>query len=225
MTIQQAYTQWSATYDHDRNRTRDLDAVVTHDVLGEVCVASVVEIGCGTGKNTALLAEIGERVTALDFSEGMVALARRKVRSDNVTFRTADLTNPWPCHARSADLIVCNLVLEHIEDVRFIFSEAARVLSDGGRFFVCEPHPARQYLGTKATFARDGAATEIPAFVHHLSDFLDAAEASRLTLLQLREWWHEEDENKPPRLVSFLFGKPGPPNPARVSGRGVASRE
>jgi malonyl-CoA O-methyltransferase len=138
-----------------------------------------------------------------------------------VTFRTADITRPWPCPPRSADLVVCNLVLEHIEDVRFVFSEAVRVLDDGGQFFVCELHPFRQYLGTMASFERDGAATEIPAFVHHLSDFLEAAKASGMTLLQLQEWWHEEDANKPPRLVSFLFGKSARPDPARVSGRGA----
>lgn len=109
--------------------------------------------------------------------------------------------------ARSADLIVCNLVLEHIGDLSFVFAEAARVLVPGGRFFVCELHPFRQYQGAQAGFDHDQTTTEVQAFVHHLSDFIHAAEASGLVLEQFREWWHEEDQDKPPRLASFMFRK------------------
>ena len=48
---------------------------------------------------------------------------------------------------------------------------------------------------------------EIPAFVHHISDFLDAAMANGFTLERFNEWRHEEDEDKPPRLATFLFRK------------------
>jgi len=68
-----------------------------------------------------------------------------------VTFAVADLTQPWPCEDQSIDLISCNLVLEHISDLSFIFAEGLRVLRDGGRFFVSELHPFRQYQGTQAT--------------------------------------------------------------------------
>jgi len=168
---------------------------------------AVLEIGCGTGKNTLLLAEVGRHVTAADFSEGMIAQARTRVQADNVAFVVADLTRPWPWADASANLVVCNLVLEHIENLAFVFAEAARVLARPGQLFVCELHPFRQYQGSQAGFQRGQAKVKIPAFVHHLSDFLDAAERSGLALNSLKEWWHEEDSGKPPRLVSFLFGK------------------
>src|SRR5258708_2834248 len=204
MTIEAAYTNWSATYDQDRNLTRDLDQIVTRQVLRQLRCRSILEIGCGTGKNTALLAAIGDQVWAFDFSSGMIAQAKEKIRSENVTFAVADITNPWPCEDRCADLIACNLVLEHVENLSFIFAESFRTLVHGGRFFVCELHPFRQYQGTKANFRRDEETTEIPAFVHHLSDFTDAAAAGGLTLRSFKEWWHEEDQDKPPRLVSFV---------------------
>jgi hypothetical protein len=99
-------------------------------------------------------------------------------------------------------------VLEHIRDLSFIFAEASRVLVQTGRFFVSELHPFRQYQGTQATFQRNQQTTQIPAFVHHISDFIDAAEANNLELTSMREWWHPEDQNKPPRLVSFMFAQP-----------------
>ena len=208
MSIQDAYTNWSLTYDEDRNRTRDLDQQVTRVTLSGQHFRSIVETGCGTGKNTVFLVEIGNKVTALDFSAGMLARAREKVQAANVTFVETDLTQAWPVEDCSADLVVCNLVLEHIENMHFIFAQAARVLLPGGRFFVCELHPFRQYQGTQATYQRDDGAVLIDAYVHHISDFLAAAEASGLSLTSLKEWWHVEDEGKPPRLASFVCVKP-----------------
>jgi ubiquinone/menaquinone biosynthesis C-methylase UbiE len=205
--VQEAYDHWSATYDTDENLTRDLDQVATRETLADLRCKSILELGCGTGKNTALLAQIGEEVHALDFSEGMLKKAKEKLESSNVAFSLADITRQWPCADQSADLVVCNLVLEHIEDLSFIFSEAFRSLVEGGRFFICELHPFRQYQGIKARFQRDRGTSEIQAFVHHISDFLEAAERNGFTLKGCREWWHEEDQNKLPRLVSFMFEK------------------
>ena len=205
VSVQDAYTEWAATYDEDRNRTRDLDQQVTRDALAGRRYAAIVEIGCGTGKNTAWLAELGASVRALDFSAGMLAKAREKVQAPNVTFVEADLTQPWPLEEDSAGLVVCNLVLEHIEDLRFIFAQAARVLAENGLFFVCELHPFRQYQGTVANFQRAEGAIQIDAYVHHISEFLNAAEENHFWLERLGEWWHAEDEGKPPRLASFLF--------------------
>ena len=129
------------------------------------------------------------------------------MKAENVRFSVADLTQKWPCEDQDYDLIVCNLVLEHIEDLSFIFLEASRVLVAGGKFLVNELHPFRQYEGKKAVFQGGEGVTEIPAFVHHISDFLNAASKNGFTLLKLDERWHTEDLNKPPRIISFMFEK------------------
>jgi malonyl-CoA O-methyltransferase len=209
MNIQESYDQWAATYDSDRNLTRDLDASVTRAALGGLAVQSILELGCGTGKNTAFLAGIGRSVRALDFSEGMIAQARGKLPLENVSFAVADLTTRWPVETGSVDLVVCNLVLEHIRDLNFIFSETARVLAAGGRFFLSELHPFRQYQGGLARFQFGQTTREIPAHVHHVSEFLSAADGHGLRLLNLKEFWHAEDENKPPRVLSLMFERSG----------------
>ncbi|MBD2248597.1 class I SAM-dependent methyltransferase [Nostoc sp. FACHB-888] len=207
MSVQAAYDNWSTTYDADQNLTRDLDQIVTKEILMRKRCKSVVEIGCGTGKNTLLLSQIAQIVYAVDFSAAMIEKAKEKVNSVNVTFITADITNQWICSNESIDLITCNLVLEHIKDLSKIFSEVSRVLVPGGYFFICELHPFRQYRGTQANFQRNQEVIEIPAFIHHLSDFFQAAKNYGLRLEDFNEWWHEQDQNKPPRLVSFLFKK------------------
>ncbi|MEM9544063.1 MAG: class I SAM-dependent methyltransferase, partial [Cyanobacteria bacterium P01_E01_bin.42] len=175
MNIQIAYNDWSSTYDRDRNLTRDLDREITRKILRDLPFKSAIEIGCGTGKNTIFLAEIAEKVHAIDFSEKMLEQALEKVNSGNVIFTLGDITKPLPCRDRSADLITCNLVLEHIQNLAFIFSEANRILTKDGYLFISELHPFRQYRGTKANFQREEDAIEIQAFIHHLSDFTTQA--------------------------------------------------
>lgn len=208
MEIQNAYDEWSEIYDSNENLTRDLDQQVARAVLSGRKFTSILETGSGTGKNTVFLAQIGASVHALDFSSGMIGKAKEKVKAENVRFSKADLTTLWPCEDQAYDLITCNLVLEHIQDLSHIFSEAARTLLPGGNFFINELHPFKQYRGTKARFERGEEIIEVAAFTHHISDFLKAAEGNGLKLLSLNEHWHQADQNKPPRLVSFLFEKP-----------------
>ncbi|MBC8142694.1 MAG: class I SAM-dependent methyltransferase [Armatimonadetes bacterium] len=207
MTIQEGYTIWSETYDADTNRTRDLDAQITALVLGNRRFASILELGCGTGKNTALLATIGGTVRAVDFSEGMIARAKARISAPNVTFAAANIAEPWDALAESFDLVVCNLVLEHLEHLSPVFAEAHRALSQRGTFFLSELHPFRQYDGSVANFSQGGTATEIPAFLHNVSDFVTAAQGKGFAVQALQEWWHDDDAGQPPRLLSFLFTK------------------
>ena len=207
MNVRTAYNDWSSTYDRDRNLTRDLDREITRKILRDLPFKSAIEIGCGTGKNTIFLAEIAEKVHAIDFSERMLEKALEKVNSGNVIFTLGDISKPWPCRDRSADLITCNLVLEHIQNLAFIFSEADRILTKDGYFFISELHPFRQYQGTKANFQREEDAIEIQAFIHHLSDFTTHAKNNNFIVNDFQEWWHKKDINKPPRLASFLFKK------------------
>lgn len=205
MKVQQAYEEWATTYDSDRNLTRDIDQQVMQTVLGNRQFARVLEIGCGTGKNTVLLAGIAQSVHAIDYSSEMIARAKAKASFNNVLFTLADINQAWPCPDRSANLITCNLILEHISELSFVFAEAARVLAAGGKLFISELHPFRQYLGTQARFDREQETRTIEAFVHNVTDFTDAAEQNGLSIQSIKEWWHKEDVNKPPRLISFLF--------------------
>src|SRR5678816_4158762 len=106
MKIQDAYTHWSTTYDSDRNLTRDLDQLATEHALKGRTYKNVMELGCGTGKNTALLSQLGQNILAVDFSPGMLKQAKAKIDSRNVLFVVADLTQPWPCMTESVELIV-----------------------------------------------------------------------------------------------------------------------
>ena len=208
MTIDAAYTRWADSYDTDPNATRDLDRSATAGILGPLRVGMSIEAGCGTGKNTPLLAGISQSVLALDFSPGMLEKARIRVQQPHVRFLQADLLHSWPCGDGAAELVSCNLVLEHIESMDGIFREAARTLAPGGRFFVSELHPHRQYLGSQARFVdENGETRRIQAYLHHVSDFTRAALEAGFQIERLDEWWGAEDAQKTPRLLTLLLNK------------------
>jgi malonyl-CoA O-methyltransferase len=207
MSIQEEYNIWSISYDTDKNLTRDLDEIVTKENFEKLHFKTILEFGCGTGKNTKLFSQISENVIAVDFSEGMINKAKEKIQANNVKFLTADITKKWPDEIQSAELITCNLILEHVYDLNFIFSEASRKLLSGGKIYVSELHPFRQYQGKKARFEKEGKTIHINSYVHNISDFINAASTNNLKLLAINEWWHKEDENKLPRLITIIFEK------------------
>ena len=207
MNLQRAYDDWAPFYDKNKNLTRDLDAEAVREELWEMECDTLLELGCGTGKNTGFFCQIAKRVIAMDFSIQMLKIARKKVSYPSVQFILADIRHPWPVIKNSVDLISCNLVLEHIPDLNPIFSQAFKVLKLKGKFFICELHPSRQYLGTKEVFHDGDTITSMETYVHHMSDFVDAAERNGFQFIRLKEWWHEKDKDKPPRLISLLFQK------------------
>lgn len=205
MKTRDSYNAWAASYDSMSNKTRDLEGQVLRSTFLNPHYGNILELGCGTGKNTAWLSEKADLVTAIDVSPAMIQKARKKITAKNVTFVEADLNVDWPVKPGWANLITCSLVLEHIEDLDFIFAEAARALKRNGKFYICELHPGKQYAGSRAQFETEEGIQMPEAFVHHISDYLNAAKEHKFTLLDLNEYFDEPKEENIPRLISLVF--------------------
>ncbi len=148
-----------------------------------------------------------DKLIGIDFSEEMLARAKEKIKSGNVLFIQSDLTQEWKIEDDLADLITCSLVLEHIADLDFIFKQAFKKLKPGGRFYVCELHPFKQYNGTKARYETDSGTVELEVYIHHVSDFTDSALKNGFNILELKEWFDNGEKMTIPRLISFVFEK------------------
>lgn len=108
------------------------------DPRGGVCV----EVGCGPGRMTALLAERFERVIAVDVSPEMLERAREAVDAPNVELRPVSGAALDSVEDGIADTLVCYLVLQHLPDRRVVLAyleEFGRVLAPRGRAFVQLP--------------------------------------------------------------------------------------
>ncbi|HLN99527.1 MAG TPA: methyltransferase domain-containing protein [Pyrinomonadaceae bacterium] len=207
--IAAAYNEWAQTYDCVENATRDLAAEVLRQADLKLSGRTIIEVGCGTGRNTEWLASPRSdvsQIVGLDFSAQMLARARERVRDSRVRFIQHDVSEVWPLADAAADVVMAMLVLEHLESLPRFFAEAARVLSPGGTLFICELHPMRQMLGGRAQFTskQTGERQLIPAFLHDTSDYVNDALSSGFELIHLGEWRDAGAlPTDPPRLVSL----------------------
>ena len=199
------YNAWAYQYDDNVNKTRDLDEAVTKKSLSNLDFFKVLELGCGSGKNTEWLITKADKLVGLDFSKNMLAVARKKIPSKKVTFINADLNENWPVNNNSFDLAVINLTLEHIKTLDHIFDLLAMKLVQGGKCFVCELHPKKQLAGSKAQFEENGIDIVLDVFQHSEKDYIQSAERAGFRLLVKKDWY--DNEKKIPRLISFLFEK------------------
>ena len=207
MSIEKAYNSWAEQYDTNENKTRDLDIKATIETLSKYKFKYVLELGCGTGKNTGWLLNNAEQVIGLDFSQKMLNIAKEKTTDSSVEFKRADLNKDWEIENQFADLVTSSLTLEHIDDLNHIFNQANQKLKGNGIFFISELHPFKQYLGSKAKFETENGFEELKVFTHHISDYVKSAESNDFKLLEINEWFDDNSEKEIPRLISFVFRK------------------
>lgn len=207
INTKQAYSRWADQYDTNKNNTRDLEGQALRSVLAAISFDRCLEIGCGTGKNTTWLMQRAQQVTAVDLSEEMLAKAKEKITDKKVLFKQADIREKWEFGGNLYELVSFSLVLEHIENLDGIFSEVVTVLQPGGHVYIGELHPFKQYLGTKARFDTEEGQQIVECYNHHISDFIQTAKKHGLALVDVDEYFDNDDKNEVPRILTILFKK------------------
>jgi ubiquinone/menaquinone biosynthesis C-methylase UbiE len=207
MKAEQAYNSWASQYDTNENKTRDLEAKALREVLSMISFDSVLEIGCGTGKNTEWLLQKAEQITAVDLSEEMLSRAKEKIQSEKVEFVRADINSDWDFTQKTFGLIGFSLVLEHIENLDHIFKEVYKKLNESGYVYIGELHPFKQYTGSKARFETKEGLQVVQCYNHHISDFIQSAKKYGLKLVELDEYFDNDDKTSIPRILALLFRK------------------
>jgi malonyl-CoA O-methyltransferase len=190
LSTREGYDRWAEIYDTDGNPLTGLEEPELDRLLGDVAGLAVVDVGCGTGRHALRLAARGAKVTAVDFSEGMLARARGKEGAGRVRWLAHDLTDlPLPLEARSFDRVVCALVAEHIHDLRGLFAEFGRLCREDGRILVTDMHPALMLTGLQARFhdSSTGRDTRPASAGNRISDYVNGAIAAGLRVLAMGE--------------------------------------
>lgn len=102
-------------------------------------IRNVLDLGCGDGYLSWLIAQKGYRVTGLDLSSNRLKKFGKVAQKREISQVIGDVTHT--CFAdESFDQIVCSEVMEHIENYQNVVSEAYRLLRSDGRFIVTVPY-------------------------------------------------------------------------------------
>ncbi|KAI1821962.1 putative methyltransferase [Xylaria intraflava] len=158
----EAYDKWADVYDGDGNFLQALDDLELKTLfphfLGTITSPKpwrIVDLGCGTGRNTALLLGIPDaEIIALDASGGMLRVARARLQAaeaqgelsrKRTTLRLgvfdmlATSAPPDSVVAHTVDAVISTLVVEHVPLSTF-FAHVAQLLRPGGVLLLTNMH-------------------------------------------------------------------------------------
>ncbi len=99
----------------------------------------VLDIACGEGYGSYLLASSAADVTGIDADLPTIESARRKYKKDHLRFLTGTAT-ALPCKNNEFDIVVSYETLEHLEDHKGMLGEIKRVLTPGGLLILSTPN-------------------------------------------------------------------------------------
>ena len=174
------YRLWSVNYDEPGNQLIAMEQPAVWSLLGTCPPGDALDAACGTGRHTRHLAELGHRVTGIDLTPEMLAIAEKSL--PQADFRVADLLD-LPFGDASFDLVVCGLALAHLPDLGAGIAELGRVLRPGGRLITSAVHPFQAQLDWNAPFTdADGNRGFIREHRHGHGDYIAAFTAAGLTV-------------------------------------------
>lgn len=98
----------------------------------------VLDIACGEGYGSNLLAKVGEKVTGVDIDENTITKARKKYTRQNLEFKTGS-TSSIPLPDSYCDLVISFETIEHHNEHEQMMLEIKRVLKQGGMLIISSP--------------------------------------------------------------------------------------
>jgi SAM-dependent methyltransferase len=176
VSVEEGYDLWAEDYDATPNPIVAMDARHTIGLLAPRAGEWILDAGCGTGRNLGPLLAAGSRVVGLDFSLGMLRVARRKFPA--APLLRGDLQRDFPIEAGRFDAVLCALIGEHLDDLPSVFREIRRALRPGGRFVFSVYHPALAMAGKEANFTRGAVEYRLGAVRHTVADYREQIAAA-----------------------------------------------
>jgi ubiquinone/menaquinone biosynthesis C-methylase UbiE len=102
---------------------------------------TVLDIGCGTGSLSVILAGLGHTVTGIDLSPSMISLAQTKAAAYGleIEFHVMDASHPQLAE-RQFDVIICRHLLWALPEPEQVLQRWVKFLTPKGRLILIEGH-------------------------------------------------------------------------------------
>jgi len=100
--------------------------------------ALILDVGCGGGFTSKLYIKKGNRVIGVDIFTDVLKEAREALYGVILQ----DIEKEWGIRSKTFDVVIMNVILEHIYRTDFVIREAYRVLKDDGVLLVAVPNIA-----------------------------------------------------------------------------------
>lgn len=141
----QAASVWGHSSPAGRRRVKRRISMMI-DLIKPTPNTKIVELGCGTGIFTSLIAKIDAKLVAVDISSDLLNEAKKNVNAHNITFVEGDCMNLEKIPlAAGADAIVANSVLHHL-NYPLALKSIYLALKPGGLLILSEPNMANPQI-------------------------------------------------------------------------------
>lgn len=116
---------------------------VVEELMGDVAGLHICDLACGQGRVARHLADAGARVTGVDLSAKLLAIARRHEVTEprGIGYLRANAANLDGLLDRVFDGVLCHMALMDIPDLAPTLAGAARIVRPGGWFIFSILHP------------------------------------------------------------------------------------
>jgi 2-polyprenyl-3-methyl-5-hydroxy-6-metoxy-1,4-benzoquinol methylase len=123
----------------------------------------ILDVACGNGQFARKMSELGAQVTAIDFSENFIKIARSK-SSPNIDFRVVDATSKSDLATLAGapfDSIVCTMALMDMENIEVLIDYLPHIIKKQGQFVFSVLHPCFNSGELALVHERDESGSEI----------------------------------------------------------------
>jgi 2-polyprenyl-3-methyl-5-hydroxy-6-metoxy-1,4-benzoquinol methylase len=200
----------------------EMNNPATFRLIGNVNGQRVLDLACGEGYNTRILARKGAKVTGVDFSRKLIELARIEETREKlgIDYRTSDVADLSEFPSSHFDVVTCFMALMDIKNYCATMSEVSRVLKNMGRFVFSIPHPCFELerIGTTKNYFVPTEETvdwkmerllkpfKTTSFHRTMTDYFNILQKSRLLVKRLVEPRPvKQVADKYPLLKQFLL--------------------
>ena len=200
MTPDQGYRIWAPSYSKCSNYIVYVERRHTEQRLPNLDISGdVLDVGCGTGLNIRLLSGKSARLYAIDPVYEMIKRAIQETDDIPVSFAIARGEEiPFP--EESFDVIICTLVVDHIQDIERLIAALSRVSRPKAKLFITDVNASFEFAGRRCAefYDCEGKQRQIQVWQHMIPEVhktllkygFTAPEISKVSVLESdTEYW------------------------------------